>query len=124
MGGRNGGERATWAACPGARLRFDRSLPGFCVFEPVDAEQGRAQPPAGAGRTTEQVGVGAPLWIAPACGAPGAWGEVLKVGTSLDRGGLNHGAAIFEYIEVLYNRQRIHGSLRYLSPEQFEAGRN
>ncbi|MCC7390330.1 MAG: IS3 family transposase [Phycisphaerales bacterium] len=32
-------------------------------------------------------------------------------------------AGIFEYIEVFYNRQRIHSSLGYLSPEQFEAGR-
>ncbi|MCC7390689.1 MAG: IS3 family transposase [Phycisphaerales bacterium] len=32
-------------------------------------------------------------------------------------------AAIFVYIEVFYNRQRIHSSLSYLSPEQFEAGR-
>lgn len=32
-------------------------------------------------------------------------------------------AAIFEYIEVFYNRQRIHSSLGYVSPEQFEAGR-
>lgn len=32
-------------------------------------------------------------------------------------------AAIFEYIEVFYNRQRIHSSLGYISPEQFEAGR-
>ena len=32
-------------------------------------------------------------------------------------------AAIFEYIEVFYNRQRIHSGLGYLSPEQFEAGR-
>jgi transposase InsO family protein len=32
-------------------------------------------------------------------------------------------AAIFEYIEVFYNRQRIHSSIGYLSPEQFEAGR-
>jgi putative transposase len=31
--------------------------------------------------------------------------------------------AIFEYIEVFYNRQRIHSSLGYVSPEQFEAGR-
>jgi putative transposase len=30
--------------------------------------------------------------------------------------------AIFEYIEVFYNRQRIHGSLGYVSPEQFEEG--
>jgi putative transposase len=28
---------------------------------------------------------------------------------------------IFEYIELFYNRKRIHGSLGYLSPEQFEA---
>jgi transposase InsO family protein len=32
-------------------------------------------------------------------------------------------AAIFDYIEVFYNRQRIHGSIGYLSPEQFEASR-
>jgi putative transposase len=32
-------------------------------------------------------------------------------------------AAIFEYIEVFYNRQRIHGSIGYVSPEQFEARR-
>jgi putative transposase len=32
-------------------------------------------------------------------------------------------AAIFDYIEVFYNRQRIHSSLGYLSPEQFEARR-
>ncbi len=32
-------------------------------------------------------------------------------------------AKIFEYIEVFYNRQRVHGSIGYLSPEQFEAGR-
>ena len=29
-------------------------------------------------------------------------------------------AAVFEYIEVFYNRIRRHGALRYLSPEQFE----
>lgn len=32
-------------------------------------------------------------------------------------------AAIFEYIEVFYNRQRIHGGIGYVSPEQFEASR-
>ncbi len=32
-------------------------------------------------------------------------------------------AAIFDYIEVFYNRQRIHSSLGYVSPEQFEASR-
>ncbi len=32
-------------------------------------------------------------------------------------------AAIFEYIEVFYNRQRLHSSLGYVSPEQFEASR-
>ena len=32
-------------------------------------------------------------------------------------------AAIFEYIEVFYNRQRLHSSLGFLSPEQFEARR-
>jgi len=30
---------------------------------------------------------------------------------------------IFEYIEVFYNRQRIHSSLGYVSPEAFEARR-
>ena len=29
-------------------------------------------------------------------------------------------AAIFEYIEVFYNRQRLHSSLGYCSPEEFE----
>lgn len=29
--------------------------------------------------------------------------------------------AVFEYIEVYYNRQRLHSSLGYMSPEQFEA---
>jgi putative transposase len=32
--------------------------------------------------------------------------------------------AIFEYIEVFYNRQRIHSSIGYVSPEAFEASRN
>lgn len=30
-------------------------------------------------------------------------------------------ASVFEYIEVFYNRQRIHSSLGYVSPEAFEA---
>ena len=29
-------------------------------------------------------------------------------------------AAIFEYIEVFYNRKRLHSALNYVSPEQFE----
>jgi len=32
--------------------------------------------------------------------------------------------AIFEWIEVFYNRQRRHSALRYLSPARFEAGRS
>lgn len=33
-------------------------------------------------------------------------------------------AAIFEYIEVFYNRRRLHSTLGYISPEQFEASRS
>jgi len=33
-------------------------------------------------------------------------------------------ASIFEYIEVFYNRNRLHSSLGYVSPEMFEASLN
>ena len=32
--------------------------------------------------------------------------------------------SIFEYIEVFYNRKRMHSSLGYMSPEAFEASLN
>ena len=38
-----------------------------------------------------------------------------------------HGQArrsIFEYIEVFYNRKRLHSSIGYQSPEAFEASRS
>ena len=34
------------------------------------------------------------------------------------------GSAVFEYIEAFYNRQRRHSTLGYLSPEEYERGRN
>jgi putative transposase len=33
-------------------------------------------------------------------------------------------ASVFEYVEVFYNRHRLHSSIGYVSPEQFEAGLN
>jgi putative transposase len=33
-------------------------------------------------------------------------------------------ASIFQYIEVFYNRERLHSSLGYVSPETFEARLN
>jgi transposase InsO family protein len=33
-------------------------------------------------------------------------------------------ASIFEYVEVFYNRKRLHSALGYMSPEQFEASLN
>jgi putative transposase len=30
-------------------------------------------------------------------------------------------AAIFDYVEVCYNRQRMHSAINYMTPEAFEA---
>ena len=32
-------------------------------------------------------------------------------------------AAVFEYVEVFYNRQRLHSTLGYRSPVEYEANR-
>lgn len=58
--------------------------------------------------------------------------------TTIVRGGQSHGrpeaslkkipvplcVPVFEYVEVFYNRHRLHSSLGYLSPEQFERSLN
>ena len=46
--------------------------------------------------------------------------ELLRGGTFCDLGDAQ--AAIFEYIEVYYNRKRRHSALNYNSPENFEIG--
>ncbi len=49
--------------------------------------------------------------------------HTLKIATVHDENFITRDQAtrtIFEYIEVFYNRQRIHSALDYLSPEQFE----
>ena len=33
-------------------------------------------------------------------------------------------ASLFDYIEAFYNRQRIHSTLGYLSPDEFERARS
>jgi transposase InsO family protein len=44
-----------------------------------------------------------------------------EIGTSMWRTRADARAAVFEYIEVWYNRKRRHSTLGYVSPEEFES---
>jgi transposase InsO family protein len=53
-----------------------------------------------------------------------SWNHSLKVETIHGEKFLTRAEAkhdVFEYIEVYYNRKRLHSKLGYLSPEAFEA---
>jgi transposase InsO family protein len=45
----------------------------------------------------------------------------LETTNSADSGWWSGVTSVFEFIEVFYNRQRLHSSLDYLSPAEYEA---
>jgi transposase InsO family protein len=70
-------------------------------------------------------GVAVAAGAAPAAAAaPRSWSAILKkelVHGRTFRSHVEARLASFEWIEVWYQRKRIHGSIGYVSPEAFEA---
>jgi putative transposase len=99
---------------PGAGLIFhsDRGVQYACAeFRRLIARHGIRQSMSGAGNCYDS----API--------ESFWGK-LKTESLHHRTFRNHDearAAVFDYIEVFYNRRRSHSSIGFVSPEQFEA---